>query len=327
MYRKGYPYREKKKKRQNKPEDHRPHVAVRMPLRGWIRREDLAKESDSDLDFYIPNLKYINDKDRPKWTRDEAQTLIDMYAKIAWPQKRFPEFHREMGKLGGHFLTIWRKQKGLCAMSKLPLLGGPGMAGYGIGIDLIKPKNGPTKGNIRLLSCILAVSRFREKLYRTQQIELPQRDKFMGYDVTYAISHFLYWELVKLKPFRNCPVQILFPVTQQMSNHWGQLISGFVTFYYKFDIPRDNTWTSTKDTYNSPFFTAALVDDRILLRGTDKTCEREIPLSNPEIDVIAEIIKEAKNSFVKGLHIALRGTTADLLGCDKKKLPSKIEAW
>lgn len=300
---KGYPYREKKKQRTKVDEDRRPHVAVRMPLRGWVRRSEL-EAATGGTDFHIPNLKYIEDKGRPSWTRQEAHSLIDMYAQIAWAKK--PEYRKEMAKLAGHFINLFDRQEGLCAITKLPLLGAPGMLYYGIGIDLLQKKRGPVKGNIRLVSCPLALTRYRWPVFATQQIELPRREHYPNQDITYALAHNLYWYIDKRVPFKHLPVTVEFRKEKDISGNDGRYMAGFIEFVWSVALPTDVTWQAMNVESNR-FFKVRLLGDVLDLEGTDKIVERRLPLTDPSIDFEKEICEEALRTLKRGLHIKFRG--------------------
>lgn len=309
--RKGFPYREKKKRKTTVVEDRRPHVAVRIPLRGWVQRKEL-EEATGNTDFHIPNLKYINDNGQRNWSRQEAHTLIEMYANIAWKDK--PEFKSRMNKLAGHFLNLWERNGGLCAITKIPLLGAPGMLSYGIGIDLLQKKRGPVKGNIRLVSCPLAVTRYKYPQFCTQKVELPNTKNYMEkvngvtkvskyHDVSYAIAHHFYWYAKQKALFKNLPVSITFP-------HISRKV--LIQFSWIYATPKNNTW-SDMEYGPTTFFVVRLDNDIIRLQDlrTGGLRERKFSLADPNIDLFNEITKEAKMGFSRGLHISLRRDAND----------------
>jgi len=300
---KGFPYREKKKQKSKLPEDRRPHISVRMPLRGWVRREEL-EEATGDVGFYIPSLKYIEDSGRPNWTRQEAHTLIDSYANIAWKDNQ--EFRRNMAKLAGHFMSLFDKQKGLCALTDLPLLGAPGMKHYGIGIDLLHKKRGPVKGNIRLVSCPLAVMRYRYPQYATQSVALPNRKHYPNFDITYAIAHTIYWYIDRKVPFKNLPIRVEFPPeSDQRPSSRYDTSKGMIKFLWVYADPSLSTYNDLKISQDS-FFRVYLDGADLRLEGTDKIVERHIPLTDPSFDIEKEICDAVKLCFRRGLHIKFR---------------------
>jgi hypothetical protein len=291
-----------------------------MPLRGWVRREELKKTTDTD--FHIPDLKYIEDRSKQKWDRQEAHTLIDEYARITWGRKS--EYRSAMGKLVGHFLQLWDKQEGLCAITKIPLLGGPGMNGYGVGIDLLRKKQGPRKGNIRLVSCPLAVHRYRYPTLGTQRIELPIKKDFGNFDISYSIAHHLYWHFDKYTPFKFLPVWIDFPFGKPDTYfpRWSQSKSAIlVRFRWTIGIPPDTTWGKFIESQEI-FFRASICDDVILTAGINEDSFEDhywsmfdptrvrvgqtIPLSDPTVNLEKEITERAKHSLLRGLHVKLR---------------------
>jgi hypothetical protein len=145
--------RKQKKAFEKKPAaptaDMRPHRYI------TICGRKLSYDDESLITPCRRTLDYVD------WTNEQAENLIEKYALVAqrYNRKWHDIWQREMKREIRLFRRAWRSQHGKCAITGIPLLGGPGLVGHGIGIDVIEPEVGIKKGNIRLVSIPMALSR------------------------------------------------------------------------------------------------------------------------------------------------------------------------
>lgn len=202
MSRRGYPYREKKKARSKFPEDKRPHTGYN-PYTRWIRAHE-----EPDNHTYVPDIK-IQPRKGNEWGRNEVHQLFEIYSDVSWGRKS--QKYRDLVKLDTHFMKLWKAQKGCCAMSGAPLLGAAGIGGQGIGIDIINHSMPIRKGNIRIVSAPLALTRYRCENYRTQDIKQLDPNHYQHLPVYFAILKHIQWYFQEKRPFKNLPIVVEFP--------------------------------------------------------------------------------------------------------------------
>jgi len=305
---KGFPYREKKKKRTREVEDLRPHLFVEIPYRGTVRRSQIEKEIDSkstERNFCVPNLQYIEDHGREEWDKNDAHTLIDLYAMVAWNKSK--GFHAKMSRLVTHFQSLWRRQKGKCAVTDLPLIGGPGLGCYGIGIDVLRRKQGPSKGNIRLVSFPIAIAR-TFSMRRSQELEMPKKGYYKNQPIAHIIAHNMFWKLKKEQPFKNLPVQISFP--EQGKRSYGRPPYLVV---FSWDLPKTNHALDQNRYHSESEFCKVAIDGEVIkidglmaeFAHAHEYKTIKLSLGDPTIDVFQIIIEEAKKNFSVGLARSL----------------------
>lgn len=259
---KGFPYKEKKKaKKRTRPVvDRRPHLATLRPLAGWFNKPTIECDDDG---FCTPNPKYLNANWLPgtSLSRQDACALIDAYANIAWKDK--PGYRMAMFDLVGHFMNLYERQDGRCAISNIPLIGTPGMKFHGVGIDLLRKKCGPVKGNIRLVSCPIAVMRSRYTAHANYSIELPKREMYPTQDITYALVHSLYWYITANAPFKYLPIKVKFRPERDIPRY-SDLPPSFVEFHCATGNPRKADY-ATMEISVYTFLSVHMDQDRLLL--------------------------------------------------------------
>lgn len=241
MARKGFPYREKKKAKTKVKEDHRPHLGRwTYGHHRWASNEWITNEPETVAEkrkFHIPDLRHPN-RVGNEWTRQEAHTLIDMWAEVSWGLDS--ERHRAMSRQAGYFNKLWRKQKGMCALTGIPLYGAPGCRQHGIGIDIINFDFGIQKGNIRLVSAPMAITRLQHPDWRTQQVASLNPKDYEDWPVFWAVLKHIHWWLVREQPFKNKPVQISFPVPT-LSNQDDNPPKPWIEFKWLVKYPSNDT--------------------------------------------------------------------------------------
>lgn len=228
---KGYPYRERKKSKTNLPPDNRPHVKQRRVYPTRTLEEKLEEQ-----DFALPDIRFNEDQE---WSRHEACILIDKWAEISWGKSS--NHHKAMLKLSGHFLKLWRKQNGRCAVTGLSLYGSPGCGARGIGIDIINTNFGVRKGNIRLVSAPIAITRLFYPDWRTQQVETINPKHYEKYPIFLAVIKHIQWYILETEPFKNLPVRISFPLMGSSSiiGNDPVRITPCINFAWSVSIPKN----------------------------------------------------------------------------------------
>lgn len=296
---KGYPYRERKKEKSKLPQDKRPHVVcgTGIPYKTTV--------AETERRFYVPRKKAT--KDLYIWTKSECFTLIDMWAEISWIPAHKPKFHTDMAKLAMYFQKLWRKQHGKCAISNIDLAGAPSCRSKGIGIDIINYDRGVEKGNIRLVSAPIAMTRLIDIDLRTQSMAPMLMDAYDEWSIYAAIMKHIQFAFKK-RPFRWLPVMIQFKTPAQVENKNKSWIEFVSTIRY----PSDNTidgWMACSETDQFTFFSVQFHDGDLVC--VDKanwdfnykvmmqagTILKRLPLCDPSIDLVHEVVKLAKSQF------------------------------
>lgn len=311
MSKKGFPYKERKKAKTNLPKDKRPHIEHPST---WWRSEEVKDERA----FYIPNIKAIQKSSRwddnakmDVWTNQEAHTLIDMWAEISWG--RHSDHHTAMSNLVRYFKKLWIKQRGKCAISGIQLHGAPGCFGRGIGIDIINYDFGIRKGNIRLVSAPIAITRLQHPQWRTQQVNMINPEKYKEWPVFWAMLKHIQWWLLKEKPFRWLPVKIVFPEPKETKS--DERPSTWIDFQWQMFYPDNNTIMAWKTLIhkNSHFCGVNFRDDQINITykniegyGYKSTydwhmIDHQIPICDPTLHFESQVAKMAEIGFVASL--------------------------
>ncbi len=284
--RRGYPYREKKKK----------------PAKVKAVETYVSPPAD---EFDKPKL---GESPPATWSRQDAQVIIDSYADLAWPGHL--ELRRNMLKLTGYFIRLWEKQCGRCALTGLSLYGAVGLGYYGIGIDLLRKGVGVTKGNIRLVSCPLAYSRYYNAL--DQKIFLPDQtisDDFGSVDVAHALARSLYRKITDEMTFKHMPITVTMPQDLKRAFERGT----FVEFAWNLQLPQDS-WNKIK--FDNTKFLDAYVHNDVIHIGEKPNSDPfgpmnvgkiQMPISDPTIDYESVICDEAKKAFKDYYRRMVRG--------------------
>lgn len=212
---KGFPYKEAKKPKTATKPDRRPHISIHTPY---------GIDEQYDFSFTFPNGKGY--REHPiKWTKPEIFHLIDKWASISWGSGSLE--HTKVNELAGHILTLYERQKGLCAVTGVPLFGGPGLRECGIGIDIINWAVGVKRGNIRLVSAPFALSRLYTDFDRTYDRPL-RTDEFtvkqQFSDIQYVIMKHIQTRMMKDDPFKSQPVVVKFKRLSGSSDEWPRTI-------------------------------------------------------------------------------------------------------
>lgn len=318
---KGYPYREKRKAKTKQKEDHRPHLGhwsyVKrfkrdgMWTRDWVPNK--PEETHESRRFHRPDIRH---HDRSEWTLQEAHTLIDMWAEVSWGLGS--SFHSQMSQKARYFRRLWKKQEGRCAITGIELHGAPGCGGRGIGIDIINYDFGIRKGNLRLVSAPLAITRLTLPDCRTQQIAQITPKNYKEWPIFFAILKHYQWWLIKKQPFKHLPVDITFP-TPTIVNQSEPRRSPWVEFRWHCRHPCDNTveaWEDFELQNNSTKFMSICFQDDVInveilkeRHGVHPIHERSmggaadfsIQLCDPHVDFNKQLTQWALLGF-SGIH-------------------------
>jgi hypothetical protein len=195
--------RESKKPKTKWKPDRRPHLGIYIPRKGWVSNEELKPTKEEKK---LPDAYWYPGRDTNPpgaWSKQDAQSLIDMYAAVCWGTNS--NTHNEMTGNVTHFRSLYKKQKGKCAITGTPIYGGPGLHEHGIGIDLLVPKRGARRGNIRLISAPLAITRFLHQSYPDYGKPLNPQD-FEGYPITWVVYKQLQQTIIQHKSFKYWPI-------------------------------------------------------------------------------------------------------------------------
>jgi len=312
--------KEKKKPRTRYVEDRRPYISYLKPGwktgRGacrrwaveprWIRHDEKDAESGPVPIF----LEYPNGKpkrDPPKWSHQDILILIDFYASISWGIGS--NRHQDMLGHWREFKRAYIRQEGKCAITQLPIFGGPSLGPNGIGIDFISYKRGAKK-NVRLTTPTIALTRYRRPVVREPNYGFPFEERdFEGQPITYIIFKTFQREIIKQNPLCHLPIVAFISTFDEKYN---ELNFEYVLLETKTrDKPSIDDFKSLKTEHNT-FCRFRIQDDKLYLtkwkvpfhRPTfypnDKEETRIIRLADP-IDIIAEMYKwlvEAASSAI-----------------------------
>lgn len=159
--------------------------------------------------FMVNRQRFLEDFDtiRPAqlhtWTKGEAKTLIMQYGRLAWNGYKTSQMLKHVD----YFRKLWNQQEGLCAITGLPLFGGPELLGYGIGIDIIRPKFGFVISNLRLTSFVVAMARcvLRHKNFdKAKLITIHDLDD----PTSCAIVDEFIRRFIEIQDFNHLPIKI-----------------------------------------------------------------------------------------------------------------------
>lgn len=272
--------RETKKPKTKRKPDKRPHLGMHIPNRGWVSKEELKPEKEQELPdaYWYPG----RDTNQPSaWSKQDAQSLIDMYAATVWGTNSTN--HNEMSGNVTHFRNLYRKQKGRCIISEVPIYGGPGLVEHGIGIDLLIPKRGARRGNVRLVSAPLAATRFLHQSY-------PDYGKlkyyYESYPITWVIFKRLQQAIIKNRCFKYWPITFNWhsPTSKDKCEHSIELVLSLIDVRIK---------KVGLESYRGPVrrikcAEVVLQDDRFVLKGHNDWTQspRYISLADQQIDFI-----------------------------------------